>query len=342
MWELICHHEYCWGRIAADRSPWHSDGILSSVEPLSGEVGLHFSSPQSQITIPRTYTGPWNKLDALVIAMTVRLRQPGGMLLEGDHSFSLWFDSQRLLTFDTPGRKWELDMSSVPLRAWIQLNVAHNGFNAVNFSYQYKDPSGPGGGEGATGGSPIYTEPVGAVGPKGVMIGNRIGHPDQHLNGDIASLKVWRRNPQQMPNDFLGRPIDREKAKCWTEFLRKVNEFLRADPKCAEWFMGTILRLQEQFMRALAGKDPAKIAEFDRMCRQYRELWLAGQVGSPRMRTLMVQFRDWLKAEGLLSFDDPNLRPIAENPCVRRLTALLPTLDCDPEIQALIRAMLEA
>jgi hypothetical protein len=341
MWELICHHEYCWGRIAADRSPWHSDGILSSVEPLQGANGLHFSTPQSQIVIPRTNTGPWNKLDALGIAMTLRLRQPGGMLLEGDHSFSLWFDSQRVLTFDVPGLAWQVDMSNVPLRAWIQLRVVHNGFNAMNFSYSYNDPTGPGSGEGVTGGSPVFIPPVGAVGPKGIMIGNRIGHPNQHLNGDIASLKVWRRDPQEMPNGFLGRPIDRETAACWTEFLRKLNEALRADPNCAEWLGGVIRQLLEQFTRALANKDPAKIAEFDLMCRQYRELWFAGKVGSPQMQALLVKFRDWLKAEGLLSFDDPNLRPIVENPCVRRLTALLPTLDCDPEVQALIRALIE-
>ena len=87
--------------------------------------------------------------------------------------------------------------------------------------------------------------------------------------------------------------------------------------------------------------DAAKIDEFLMMCRQYRELWLGGQVGSPQMRALLVKMRDWLKAEGLASFDDPNLRAIAEDPCVRQLTAPLPTLDCDPEVQALIRAVLE-
>jgi hypothetical protein len=183
---------------------------------------------------------------------------------------------------------------------------------------------------------------VGPVGPKGILIGNRIGHPDQHLNGDIKSLKVWRRDPREVPHDFLGRPIDRGTAACWTEFLRKVNDALRANPTCAEWLFGVITRLQGPFIQALAQKDPAKIAEFDQMCRQYRELWLGGQVGSAQMRALLVQLRDWLKAEGLLSFDDPNLRPIAEDPCVRKLTALLPTLDCDPAVQALIRAVLES
>jgi hypothetical protein len=134
VWELICHHEYSWGRIAADRSPWHSDGIPSSVDPLQGEIGLHFSSPQSQIAIPRTNTGPWDQLDALGIAIAMRVNQRGGMLIEGDHSFSLWFNNQRVLTFDVPGRAFQVDLSNVPLRAWIQLTVVHNGFNSVNFS----------------------------------------------------------------------------------------------------------------------------------------------------------------------------------------------------------------
>src|SRR4029078_4357079 len=53
MWELICHHQYCWGTIAADRSPWHSDGFVTDVAPLAGEPGLRFSTPQSRIVISR-------------------------------------------------------------------------------------------------------------------------------------------------------------------------------------------------------------------------------------------------------------------------------------------------
>jgi hypothetical protein len=76
------------------------------------------------------------------------------------------------------------------------------------------------------------------------------------------------------------------------------------------------------------------------MGREYAELWRAGKIGSPEMSALAQEMRDWLKAEGLLSLDDPNLLEELKNPCFKTLIELLPTLDCDPQFQSLIRAIL--
>jgi hypothetical protein len=101
-------------------------------------------------------------------------------------------------------------------------------------------------------------------------------------------------------------------------------------------------QLWHNFFAALAQKDPGKIAEFKAMCAEYRELWRAGKVGSPEMLALVQRMRDWLKSEGLFSLDDPQLQSIADNPCVKALRGQLPSLDCDPAMQALIRAILGA
>jgi hypothetical protein len=42
----------------------------------------------------------------------------------------------------------------------------------------------------------------------------------------------------------------------------------------------------------------------------------------------------------LLSLDDPDLLAELNNPCLKNLIKLLPSLDCDPDFQALIRAIL--
>jgi hypothetical protein len=83
-----------------------------------------------------------------------------------------------------------------------------------------------------------------------------------------------------------------------------------------------------------------KIAEFKQMCREYRELWRAGKVGSPEMKALLVRLRDWLKTEGLFSLDDPVLVSTFEHPWIERVTAQLPELDYDLEFQGLIGAIL--
>jgi hypothetical protein len=77
VWQLICHHEYCWGTITADHSPWHSDGIPSGVAPLLGEVGLRFSSLQSGVAIPRKANDPWQVLGALHVEIIAKADAAG-------------------------------------------------------------------------------------------------------------------------------------------------------------------------------------------------------------------------------------------------------------------------
>ena len=85
---------------------------------------------------------------------------------------------------------------------------------------------------------------------------------------------------------------------------------------------------------------PEKAAEFQEMGRQYAELWRAGKIGSPEMSALAQKMRDWLKAEGLSAARRPRYLEELNNPCFKALIELLPTLDCDPQFQSLIRAIL--
>jgi hypothetical protein len=339
MWELICHHEYCWGTIAADRSPWNSDGIPSAVSPLPGsQFGLRFSAPQSQIAIPRRPNDPWDHMRALIIEVQARFLQAGGTVIDADNSFRVRLSNQGVVVVELPGKTYEL--TQVPLGVWLHFSFYHDGFNQTGYGFDYWTlPDGTSGGAAGAG---ITSGQVPGVGTKGILIGNRIGGPNEHLTGDLALLKIWRHDPKSMQKEFPTRPFDPATAKCWAEFIRKFNEWMRAHPECVEWFNATMRQLEDGFFDALAQKSQDKIDEFHKMCLQYQELWRGGQIGSPDMRTLLVRFRDWLKTEGLMSLDDPDLNGTFDNPCFKKLVDELPGLDCDPDSKALIAAILGA
>ena len=223
----------------------------------------------------------------------------------------------------------------IPADRWVQLTFQHNGFNSLGCGYS---TLGPGAGSAGGGGTRIPHGLVPPVGPKGILIGNRIGASARHMQGDIASVRVWRRDPESMAKQFLGRPLDHALAACWSEFLRKLSEALRDHPKCAEWIVQLISGMQRNFLEKLAQKSDDKIAEFQEMCRQYRDLWFGGHVDSPQMHALFARVRDWIAAEGLISAADQVA--LLEHPCLATLTDALPSLDCDPQFKRLLEVLL--
>jgi hypothetical protein len=341
VWELICHHEYRWGTIAADRSPWHSDGIPSGVSPLPGsDIGLHFSGPQSQIAIPRRANDPWGHIASLNIEVMVRFAQPGGTLIDADQSFRIRSNAQGKLLLEIPSETFEL--GDIPFGSWFLFHFNHNGFDFFNWGFGTY--ALPGGGEGGSfGAGQTKGSAVPGLGTKGVLIGNRIGAPAEHLTGDIALLKIWRDDPKSMPNGFIDRPFDPGTAKCWTDFIRAFSDVVKEHPECAEWFGATMKQMTDDFLEALlklARQDQDKIREYRQMQLEYRDLWRAGKLGSPEMQALLVRLRDWLEAEGLVALDDPKFQTLYNNPCMQNVLAKLPGLDCDPATKAALGAIL--
>jgi hypothetical protein len=336
VWELICHHEYCWGTVTADRSPWHSDGIPSAVAPLpSGQVGLHFSSPQSQIAIPRRSNDPWGYIRALIIEIRARF-QGAGTLIDADGSFRIGVDSQGSVIMELLGKTFTL--AQVPFGVWHHFTFSHDGLNSIGWGFEsWTLPDGTSGGAGGGGKEPGQVQ---GVGTKGVLIGNRIGAPSQHLTGDIALVKIWRSSPSTISDGFVDRPLTPGVANCWAEFFRKLKEAMRNDPECAYWLVNFVRAFQTGLLAKISQMSGDKIAEFKEMGQQYAELWRAGKIDSPEMQALAKKMRDWLKTEGLVSLDDPDLFAELNNPCLKKLIKFLPSLDCDPQFQALIKAIL--
>jgi hypothetical protein len=223
--------------------------------------------------------------------------------------------------------------------AQIRIDIGHDGVNQLYGSYSWGLPDGAGG--GATTNQPIIAPgQVPPVGPQGVWIGNRIGSPNNHLNGNVSSVKIWRADPQAIPTTFVGRPFTPPVLKCWGDLIGRLNAAIGSDPECARWLEALIGQQQNQFVQRLGQKSPDKVAEFYKMCAAYQRLWSSGKVGSPEMQALMAQLRDWLKNEGIFSADDPGLREAFQSPCMAKFAGAAGGLDCDPDAQVLIKAIL--
>lgn len=348
MWELICHHEYRWGTIAADRSPWHSDGYSAGVVPLPGEAGLRFPTRQSRVVIPRKNADAWGSMRAVRAEIVASRPQGagaghlggGGMLVDADQCFRVYFDGLHEIIIQMLGQTASFRFDELPAGNWVTISFSHDGVNKLEYSWSYTFGLGSGGGFGSF----IVPGQVPAVGPEGVWIGNAIGSPLGFLNGNIQSLRIWRADPQAMIKKFLRRPFTPSQLECWGNFIRKLNEVSSQDPdpECAEWRATAIGSIHNDFLQRLAQKSPEKVAEFWAFCAAYQALWAGGKVGSSEMKDLMARLRDWLKNEQLFSSDDPKLRGILEHPCMTNFTAAVGDLECDADAQTMLRALLGA
>jgi hypothetical protein len=327
VWELICDQRYAWGTIAADRSPWRSDGTPFHIRPLANEAGVHFSGPDSRIAIAGK--GPWLDLRGIRIEVTARLSTAVGWLIDGGTSFGMYLGQGLLIgrgrnrdvinTYDAP--------MTLPVGQWVTLTFEHNGLNRMRLFI-----------DGALAATSKALNPIPGVDAGGVLIGNGFGTGRGYLRGDIESIRVWRIDPRSWEREFFARPIDRAVANCWAEFLRSLQGALRDDPDCARAVAKLLGDQQEKFFLALARKDQTQIDQFSNLCAEYRMLWRAGLLDSPAMRDFAARFRAWLIAEGLFDPKDPAFTQIADDRCFQLIVRRLAPLSCDPDLEALLRA----
>jgi hypothetical protein len=338
MLDLVCYHQYIWGTIAADRSRWHSDGFPSGVAPVAGG-GLSFSTSQSRVVIPRRDGDPWGSMGALRVEIVASSQQGGGTIVDADGCFRVSFAGPQTIVVEILGYTLSVGIQGLPLGVLVSFNFWHDGVNQLDYGYGFSSPHQSGGGSASPSNVP---GPVPPVGPQGIWIGSRIGSPNNHLNGTISSVKIWRSDPDAMIPPFLGRPFTPPLLNCWGDMIAKINQAAASDPECAAWWKDLIEQQQSQLVARLGQKTPETLAALYQMCDAYQRLWSAGKVGGPEMQALMVRLHDWLKNEGIFSADDPALRRTLQNPCMAKFTGAAGGLDCDPDAQALIRAIIGA
>jgi hypothetical protein len=263
--------------------------------------------------------------------------QGGGTIVDADGCFRVSFAGPQTIVVEILGYTLSVLIDGLPLGNWVNFSFWHDGVNQLDYGYGYEFATGAGGG----GASPINVPgQVPPVGPQGVLIGSRIGNPNKHLNGNVSSVKIWRRDPDAMVPPFLGRPFTPPLLKCWGDMIGKIQQAAASDPECAAWWKNLIEQQQKQLFARMGQKSPDTLAELYKMCDAYQRLWSAGKIGGPEMQALMVRLRDWLKSEGIFSADDPALRATLQNPCMAKFTGAAGSLDCDPDAQALIKAIL--
>jgi len=353
MWELICDHNYCWGKIAADRSPWRpaSDGRAYGVHVVPDHTGLRFSGPQSRISIASK--APWLSLTGIRIEMTLRLPGYQGQphLIAGDGSFGMYMGPDGSLfgyCRGDPATMYLAPQSNTPMAAvstsfdavhslfrpvpvgrWVRLTFVHDGFNRMHLFIDDTLVATT---------KTLYLVP--GVGPNGISIGNALVTNDAYLTGDIDTVRVWRTDPRAKKRAFFARPLDPALSGCWTEFLRALGDALRRHPDCAQWLANALADLERNFRHSLAQKSDAKIEEFWAMCREYQVLWRAGALDTAEMQALATRLRRWLTQEGLLGPNDTELNKVIGHRCMELLLKRLPQMDCDPGAIAVIRALL--
>lgn len=338
MWELICHHDYRWGTIAADRSPWRSDGHSVGVTPLPGG-GLRFTSPQSRVVIARKRDDAWSALGAIRIALVAGAEQGGGTVLHADGSFRLWFEGPYKVVAEVLGVRREFEIGTPPPGHPVNIHIEHDGVNGLSHSYWWEAPAVPA--ISAGGGKPLFAPgQVPAVGPEGVWIGSAVNDLARHFHGNIFSVQIWRRDPQTMIKTFIRRPMGPRVVDCWVEFTRRFNAAARDNPECAAWLSGALAHVRRDVEFRISQLNREDGEAFRELCVAYQRLWAAGKVASPEMQDLVRRLRDWLKSKRIYSAEDPDLAPIFENPCLETITGATGGLECDADAQTLLRAII--
>jgi hypothetical protein len=265
--------------------------------------------------------------------------QGGGTIVDADGCFRVSFAGPQTIVVEILGYTLSVLIKDLPLGNWVSFHFWHDGVNQLDYGYEYGWPGGSGEGTSSPSNVPGQVPPVG---PQGVWIGSQIGNPNKHLNGNVSSVKIWRLDPEAMVPPFLGRPFTPPLLKCWGDMIGKINQAAAADPECAAWWKDLIEQQQKQLVTRLGQKSPDTLAELYKMCDAYQRLWSAGKVGGADMQALMVKLREWLKSEGIFSADDPALRRTLQNPCMAKFVGAAGDLNCDPDAQALIKAIIGA
>jgi len=354
MYQLICHHTYKWAGIAVDLSPYGNDGEVTGAAALphgasAGSGALRFDSPWSRLSIPHKAT--WDRLEALKIEATLRLDPgyPHRTLIVGHRSFAMMLGPSGFVwagfvpPVSLPGSivpppsipivaPWEFvdnaTSSPAPTGKWVTLEFEHNGFSRMSLHL-----------DGKLIGSQPATSGVPPVGSLGVVIGNSNAEGGAGpLRGDLDQIRIWRRDPDAIRREFLGRPYTPEAARCWEKIGRAVIAAFDSDPECMRELLARWRLVFNHIMRALHELDAAAQNGLRALIDRYARLWFAGQIGSPAMANVLCELRLFMKRHAALDFAaDPILNDrLLFSECAALLRKSV-TLDCDPDIQAFLR-----
>jgi hypothetical protein len=350
-WELICHHTYTGiPGVVYDLSPGRRshaavvglsdrDFLTDGVAPRSGAV--RFSKPGARLLVPPSES--WQPIGAITAEVTV-IREhypPGGtqndFLIDSD-SFQFYIRGAGLVAWFSAAPYQSAEVSThsdligpwsgVPTGRWITLGFLHDGFGTMELSLN---------GEVVA----RRSVPLWPVNPAGAVT---IGNSSDGLNvlyGQLDEVKVWRRNPRKLADDFLNRPMDDATAECWARFGRELAEAMRRHPHCAARLRETLGSTVTGLLRDALNMGPETRQRLQEAADRYRALWRTGRLDSAEMTSLLLDLTAWMQLAGLPLQDNPAHSLLQDGEC-QALLRELPSLDCDPQFSGLIRSIGEA
>lgn len=328
-WELILHHTYSGvPGVIFDHSPSRrshgqavnlSDADFTADGASPGSGAIRFPSRTAMIRVPASES--WNPLGGVRFEMTceTELLRAGGALVTAD-SFAFttgggYFGGEFTHT-DGGGSAYGRGGSEprpLPTDRWLTVALQ---FTPVGMQAEINGDV-VARWEGWTG---LLS------GTAGLVIGNdRTGH--NGVTGLIDDVKIFRLEPHFIGRGFVDRPVTTEVGRCWAEWSRRLDEFIRDNPDC--WNTLSVLLPRAMFtvmnqIDALPNID----VPFHELTSRYQQLWSEGRLSE--MPAVLADLVALLRDAGLDPVHIADLQALLNDPCFASIAEYLP-IDCDGE-----------
>lgn len=339
-WELLLHHNYAGtpgvifdqspGRKSHGRAVNLSEGDFLRDGATSGSGAIAFRPDSAVKVAPAT---PWNKLTALrcEIVCSCDTVGGGGMLLDAGTLRISVDGGTPTVEHETAagifgmsfGPVFSSGEPAIPYNQWVTLDFFYDGL-AGDSAFRFD-------------GTKLQSTDSSLVSPlaptQRVSIGNAAAG-GRGWTGRIDDVKVWRLNPHWVDNSFVSRPDDPALRDCWGRWSEALREALKADLECAQHVAELINAAVGKIIDRASNTSPATSAVWQAATEDYRQRWSKGDLDgvAATMGDVIAQIGGDLQLTS-----DPALRALADDPCVQRLLARLPSLDCDAQFSDLLR-----
>jgi hypothetical protein len=354
-WELILQHSYSGTPgVVYDESPKHaspgwvnglasSDFIVDGASPGSGAVRFPSTGLSAHGDIQVVPAGDvWSPLEGLACEIVCAFDRPGGILHLGGgllidagvfkftlaavnipdtpaylaipHATYAPFPHDPSATISVP---MIVNDSPIAWNQWGVLGFYYDGISTAEIRYNGELIC-----QALT---PLAPLPA----PSQIVIGPTFGL--------IDDVKVWRLNPMRMVNDFLNRPMDSATRYCVMNWLNEIQALLDANPECAQSVLGEIGRGLRSGLQQLRLGDDDTRQRFQAAVATYDQAWTAGDFDT--VAATVADLIDWLTGPDSPMFYPGIVKELLGDPCARQLSAALPPLTCDPELNSLMQTL---
>jgi len=350
--QLICHHTYKLPPGAVGSSPPYVAIDLSRFENHGSAEDTQFdpdgAAPSSGAMLFQRNTSvvkirpspSFEEIGQLRVETQIRLDAVPTTrmnLVEGHMSFSFFIAPGGILTGTffgplTPGAPptwFGVDSGpnfspdgathAVPVGNWTTLSYTHDGLRWIEIAIDGV----------VVGRRGDIISGVVPVGPYGTTVGSWPDDRRYTLQGAVDDLKIWRRDPDAMANEFFSRPFGEREGACWARLFVAIRDRLGQRDDVLLQFLQQIRLLMEDGLRRAANNQEF-IARNHDFAEQFHKLWRGGGLASDDMRGLL---RAWIPEAMQVTGINPsnqNFSRAIAHLVDSELTRQFRDFDCDP------------